>query len=302
MTRKIKHTLEQLIEKSLQKTATRAEEELLENFMRKEYDESSLNTLTTVKGQDFHSFVNRSKKRKRSRYTAYGIAASVLIIIGIGFTAIKPTIIAPQMITVHTGKTADSVHLVDGSVIYLAANSVFEYPEKFELGERNVKLSRGKAFFEVAKDSLHPFIIHSGDVKTRVVGTSFHIQMSKGKCNVIVATGKVNVSAENQNVDLLPNEAANFENNKLVKNKVSKLLVVNWYSRDVDLKNVKLFDAFEFIENKYDVHFDSSSNTVRNTSLTLFIEKNASLENILLQMNYITNLKFKTNENTITVY
>ncbi|MGM8361776.1 FecR family protein [Flavobacterium sp. ARAG 55.4] len=301
MTKKIKHSLETLIEKSLQKKATQAEEDLLEGFMLSEYEKTSWekNLMgTAVNG--FGKIEKHIAKKRISRYMAYAVAASVVVLLSLGLLIQPEVSDSAKMLTLKTGKSSDSVRLADGSVIYLAANSVFEYPDHFA-EDRQVKLIKGKAFFEVAKDPQHPFIIRSGDVQTRVVGTSFHIQMNKSSCNVIVVAGKVNVSAKNQSVDLVSNEEALFEANTLVKKKASKMLVVNWYNEDIELKNVKLHEVLELLKNKYNVTFEVKKDSLLNTSLTLYIEKNAALENILKQINYISNLKFETNGNTITV-
>ena len=303
MTKKIKHSLETLIEKSLQKKTTKSEEDLLDRFMLSEYEKASWDKTSmgnSVNG--FHSIEKYIAKKRISRYIGYGIAASILVLLSLGLL-VQPKVMPnpTKMMTLKTGETSDSVRLTDGSVIYLAANSVFEYPEHFETEERQVKLIKGKAFFEVAKDPQHPFIISSGAIKTKVLGTSFHIQMNKSGCNVIVVTGKVNVSAKNQSVDLVPNEQVLFEENKLIKSKASKLLVVNWYNQDVEFKNVKLDEVLELLKSKYNVTFDVKKDSLLNTSLTLYIEKNAELENILKQINYISNLKFETNDSTITV-
>ncbi len=271
--------------------------------MFSEYEKVKKDSVTIGSSVDgFHKLEKHIAKKRISRYMAYGIAASILVLLGLGLM-IQPTVMSNQskMITLKTGKASDSVCLEDGSVIYLAANSVFEYPDHFNNKERNVKLLKGKAFFEVAKDHQHPFIISSGAIKTRVVGTSFHIQMNKSGCNVIVVTGRVNVSAKNQSVDLMPNEEALFEANKLLKKKASKLLVVNWYNQDIELKNVKLNEVLELLKSKNSVTFNVKNDSLLNTSLTLYIEKNAALESILKQINYISNLKFETNDSTVTV-
>ena len=303
MTKKTKYSLEYLIEKSLQKKATKGETDLLDNFMVSEYEKAKWDV---AKMGDPVSGFNKIEKhivqKRISRYQSYGIAASILILLCLGLLMQTGVMVnSSEIITFKTEKISDSIHLVDGSVIYLAANSVFEYPDHFGKKERKVKLVKGKAFFEIAKDRQHPFVISSGIIKTKVVGTSFHIQMSENSCNVIVVTGKVNVSSHHQSVDLVPNEEALFKGDELIKRKASELLVINWYNQDIELKNVNLNEVLELLENMYSISFDVKNDSLMNTSLTLFIEKNASLDNILKQMNYITNLKFKKNDSTVTV-
>jgi len=88
------------------------------------------------------------------------------------------------------------VSLPDGSKIWLSPSSTLVYPDQFIGNLREVKLE-GEAFFEIAKDKKHPFIIHSGRMATRVVGTSFEIESYPGQKRflVTVVTGIVRVSS-----------------------------------------------------------------------------------------------------------
>ncbi|MHB8205902.1 FecR family protein [Mucilaginibacter sp.] len=108
--------------------------------------------------------------------------------------------------------------LSDGTKIWLSPSSSLEYPDQLKGNLREVKLE-GEAFFEVAKDKKHPFVIHSGRMDTRVVGTSFNIQSYKAQISatVTVVTGIVKVSAFNaahvkqKDVMLRPNQRSEFE-------------------------------------------------------------------------------------------
>ena len=109
------------------------------------------------------------------------------------------------------------LQLADGTKIWLSPSSSLEYPGQFIGNLREVKLE-GEAFFEVAKDNTHPFIIHSDRMDTRVVGTSFTIRSYKGqaKSDVTVVTGIVRVSSQTASgtkqveVVLKPNQRAIF--------------------------------------------------------------------------------------------
>ena len=64
--------------------------------------------------------------------------------------------------------------LSDGTKVWLNAESYLKYPGIFGKDMREVYLE-GEAYFEVAKDSLRPFIVHSGVQRITVLGTSFGI-------------------------------------------------------------------------------------------------------------------------------
>lgn len=85
--------------------------------------------------------------------------------------------------------------LPDGSIVWLNPMAILSYPAKF--GKIREVAMRGEAFFEVAKDHAHPFIVTSGKVLTKVWGTSFRIRAMSGDSStqVSVLTGKVSVMA-----------------------------------------------------------------------------------------------------------
>lgn len=103
--------------------------------------------------------------------------------------------------------------LPDSTEVWLSPSSSIQYPSVFNGASREVRLS-GEAFFEVAHDAKHPFIIYSGNIETKVLGTSFNIQAydNQEEINVTVVTGKVNVTnkVKAENVDLIANERAVF--------------------------------------------------------------------------------------------
>ncbi|MCE7044410.1 FecR family protein [Dyadobacter sp. CY312] len=119
------------------------------------------------------------------------------------------------------------VKLPDGTAVMLAEGSILYYPEGFKGGMRNVRL-RGEAFFDVKKDSLHPFTIYTDMVKIRVLGTSFSVRERKTESftEVGVKSGKVRVESNSSGKQLLlePNQraVANVKDGSLTKTLVAK--------------------------------------------------------------------------------
>ncbi|KIO50881.1 FecR family protein [Flavobacterium hibernum] len=298
MIKRIKHSLEHLIDKSSRNKTSIAEENLLNDFAFTQYQNSKWNEISMGNPDEVSRNIYEDiqlrigKKKTFNPYLKYMAAASIIFLVGLGFF-FKPSLSTEKQLSFKTSSIPKSIKLSDGSKIYLAANSSFQYPEKFEGDERKVSLLKGNAFFEIAKDKKHPFIIASGEIKTKVVGTSFHIQLSKEKCEVIVLTGKVNVTSKGQSVDLVPNEQALFQSQKLTKQLADKAFLVNWYATDITLNQTTLKQVITILQYKYGVSFEYDNEQVLAMPLTVFIKKDASLENVLEQINYITNLKFK---------
>lgn len=81
----------------------------------------------------------------------------------------------PRSVNIYNA--SDSIQqfrLQDGSTILLSSHSRLQYEQPFSNNKRNIHLT-GKAFFKVAKDSLRPFTVFSGDISTTALGTAFTI-------------------------------------------------------------------------------------------------------------------------------
>lgn len=97
--------------------------------------------------------------------------------------------------------------LADGTSVWLAPASKLIYREH----SREITL-QGEAFFDVAKDDKHPFIVHTGKTNTTVLGTTFNIQAYNDRADIeiVLLTGKVKVDASTNEVVLSPYQRAVF--------------------------------------------------------------------------------------------
>ena len=81
------------------------------------------------------------------------------------------------------------VQLSDGSVVHLNYGSKIKYPQFFSDNIREITLS-GEAFFDVTHNLDNPFIVKTGKINVKVLGTSFNVQAYSD--NEIVQTTLVN--------------------------------------------------------------------------------------------------------------
>jgi len=88
-----------------------------------------------------------------------------------------------------------SLTLADGSTIDLNARSRIRV--RLTETRRLVELIDGQALFEVAKDRARPFIVRSGEVQVRAVGTQFDVDHERGSTTVTVLEGRVAVASPN---------------------------------------------------------------------------------------------------------
>lgn len=95
---------------------------------------------------------------------------------------------------VNTSGKQQVIKLTDGTQVVLYPQSRLSFAETFPADQRTVYLS-GDAYFQVAKDSKRPFLVHTTDLVTKVLGTSFFVRArdASDKTLVEVREGKVSV-------------------------------------------------------------------------------------------------------------
>lgn len=67
------------------------------------------------------------------------------------------------------------LELSDGTKVWLNYGSKMIYPQRFTGNERTVQLV-GEGYFEVAHNPLKPFIVESGGMRVKAVGTNFNVK------------------------------------------------------------------------------------------------------------------------------
>jgi ferric-dicitrate binding protein FerR (iron transport regulator) len=252
-------------------------------------------------GIDYRIAHNRKQKIRRIIINSSSVAASVILIISLFFINNHFEKQDAYLIT-QTNSVADSVILSDGTTVILSPNSAFSYPKKFKKNIRDVSLLKGNAFFKVTPDKKKPFVVTSGVVKTKVLGTSFNVHLNRNNCYVVVHTGKVNVSSGTESVDLLPSQEARYikKEGTLSFRKVNAQELKSWYNSDITLTNQSIETIFRIIERKYGIDSIAIPPELLQQKATVVIEEKASLKSLIAQINYITNLKFKIYDGIIT--
>ena len=188
--------------------------------------------------------------------------------------------------------------LSDGSVVKLNSDSRIRYREMLdESGVREVFLE-GEAFFEVAKDSLRPFIVHTGSLTTTVLGTSFNINAySSSELAVSVVSGKVKVQntdePNRESVLLLPEEQAYYSsrNAVLIKRKFDYPHVLSWKDGTIYFKDAKFPEVIHALERWYGVDFEIRNENIEDGFSGAYTNK--SLESVLSGMSYVLNFDFQ---------
>ena len=144
--------------------------------------------------------------------------------------------------------------LADSSIVYVNAGSHIEYPLSFQDSVREIRLS-GEAFFEVTRNTHQPFIVHSGDLHTRVLGTSFNVRAYKEEetQTVSVATGRVQVSTNEKPLDILqPDHLLTYKvNGKTAMVTNQSFETMNWRKNRMAFKDISFKDLAAELGRRY---------------------------------------------------
>jgi transmembrane sensor len=198
------------------------------------------------------------------------------------------------------------ITLPDGTTICLNAGSRLQYPDKFKENTREVTLT-GEAFFKVAHDSSKPFIIHSGKIKTTVLGTSFNVKAynEDKSIKITVVSGKVGVVP----IASMHPAVLLTSNMQMVYNKSSQILltekiadassVISWQQGKLQYHNTPLFDVLADVQRKYNVVIEADKNLLNCTLYADF--NNMPLEKVLKLMEALVNAHFKKEGNAYTL-
>jgi len=117
------------------------------------------------------------------------------------------------------------VLLKDGSLVILKPQSSLIYGKDFNIKKREVFLI-GQAFFKVKRNVTKPFVVHSGDLNTEVLGTSFWVKSNarNNQIEVSVTSGKVSVYSNKVSDNNNLNGVILTRNQKVVFDIVSKTI------------------------------------------------------------------------------
>lgn len=163
-----------------------------------------------------------------------------------------------QQITVPNGEL-QAIRLSDGTNVILGAGSTLIYPNKFSNGSRKIFLT-GKAYFDVAKDSEHPFIVSTRNMSVTALGTEFDID-AYAEAKIIsstLRTGSIKVELSNDGIDkeivIKPDQQLLYdrETHKVSLRNVNSDKKLSW------TKGYQIFESASFAEiiSALELHYD----------------------------------------------
>ncbi len=211
--------------------------------------------------------------------SAWRVAAGILFLL-IGGVLLRSYFASevPWETMVASSQKLEAIPLADGTKVWVNKGSSISFPKTFNGAERRVKLD-GEAFFDVARDTEHPFIIESNSGTVQVLGTSFNVRDLKGakEMQVQVVTGKVVVQ-----IDAINSKTTLIKNQKGIYNKAKKTLTtvpdklhnsIAWKTNHLRFEKTALSQVITELELFYSVDIKLEDPNLENCSVNLNIIK-----------------------------
>jgi len=143
---------------------------------------------------------------------AYSIAAAAAVVCIISLFAVLPE--KRDDVTFYsvcsTKDNSTIVNLPDASRINLMNGAKVVYSSEFSSSNREVEFE-GEAYFEVATDPQHPFVVKMKDNAIKVYGTKFNVVSKGDDLMVTLVKGSVELETPSRNVKIAPGEMVSYK-------------------------------------------------------------------------------------------
>jgi transmembrane sensor len=258
-----------------------------------------------------HSIPARSKVIPMMRIWMAAAAVITLAIAGYVWIVMKKQTVSRPLI-VHEDSTRPALYsgkqvvdLPDGTRVILNENSELSYSKSFCLSNREVTLV-GEASFDVTHDPSRPFIVRTGKVNTKVLGTAFNINAypEQNEITVTVIRGLVEVG-DDQKVygKISPDQqmAVNTTTYDFVRINTKAEEEIAWQSNFLILDDVSLEEAATAISKKFQVNISFENPALKACKFYGSFLNDENLTDILNMMSPVLHIDYKIENGNVII-
>jgi ferric-dicitrate binding protein FerR (iron transport regulator) len=282
--------------------------------------------------QNLEPQVEKTTGFSKRKLAFIGIAAGVFTIFFINYSLLLDKSVIKQtnnafvneIVTKRGSKS--SIKLPDGTIVRLNTDSRLTYLN-FTAGKNREVTLIGEAYFDVAHDSSRPFIIHTGKINIKVLGTSFNVRNypQDKELETSLIKGKIEVSLDSRPEDIItlkPTEkliiakeqdelstatkVTNSIDNKVVLTSITYLRAdslvaeTSWLNDKMVFVNQPLDKIAIELERKYAITINFKDEKVKKYRYTGVFE-NVSLEKVFQLIKYSKNINYKIDDKNIVI-
>lgn len=193
--------------------------------------------------------------------------------------------------------------LSDGTKVWINAESELKYPVQFGKGRREVFM-KGEAYFEVEKDSTHPFIVHTSRGAVQVLGTEFNVRAYEDEAKVVttLVKGSVEYHTSGSRVVLKPGFQSEDAGREVLVRRVDIEQCVGWKDGKYIFFDESLENIMRYVERTYDVEVFFTNDAVKKLRFSGDLKRYDRVELLLRYLESGGDVCFNIQSRTITVY
>ncbi len=194
--------------------------------------------------------------------------------------------------------------LSDGTKVHLNAESQLTYPICFSDKERIVQVE-GEAYFDVAPDKEHPFIVQTPHTSIRVTGTSFNVRAYADEEieSTTLISGGVKISSGNEVFELIPDQHYTY-NKKTNTNTVTNVnteLYTSWESGSFIFLNVPLENVMSYLSKWYGFKYTFEDETAKQVRIGASLNRYKNMNPIIDMITELNLVNIKQREGILHI-
>lgn len=257
----------------------------------------------------FDADKTKSKNTVRSIQRFWQIAASIVLLIGIGWVMNQMLMISDQSDLVHVFECPKGdrvkINLADGSEVWLNADSKLTLPQNFSAEDRQLALV-GEAYFKVKSDPQNPFLIDVAGRQVKVTGTSFNVRYypEENLFQTTLKEGKVSVVSPSGLVRLKPGEQLNVDTRDGEATIVSSIDVEQfsaWRVGRFEFENMPMEELMNNVERWYNHEIIINDPELMKLNFSGVLKHNKSIEHFMEVLSLSHPISYEIVGDTIVV-
>ena len=196
------------------------------------------------------------------------------------------------------------VELSDGTKVWLNSDSELRFPVTFVGDRRNVEIE-GEAYFDVAPDKEHPFIVKTSHTSIRVTGTSFNVRAyaDEDTESTTLISGTVRINSGNEEFELVPNQHYTYNKNtgtNTVAN-VNTDLYTSWESGSFIFLNVPLENVMSYLSKWYGFQYSFEDEAAKQVRIGAYLNRYANMNPIIDMITELNLVNIKQREGILHI-
>lgn len=244
-----------------------------------------------------------ARTRRYRIWLAAASTAVVLLASGWLSALLRPE--AEMRVHSNSWEKVSSLTLEDGTRLTLNRGAQLIYPDRFTGRQREIFLS-GEAYFDVAHDSKHPFVVRVGDLSIKVLGTKFNVESYPDSETITTTLLEGSVEVESQlshrSVRMVPDQQLSY-NTRSGEMQLSTLSEseesIRWTDNVWVLHQTPFLEVCKRLERQFHIKVVILNDGLVEKNFTGEFHFNDSLESILEVIRITTPFDYELKEDTL---